>query len=152
MRFYSLTVVFVFGRFLGMLKNKAKGSSEFLMWVMISDWMWIWPQVWLWVQTFWKFKSSLSNLREKLVRFMVVRIEHNCSNRVCTWRTGNRPSHAVAQGVSFSIGGQPPPQLALVWRHRDVIVSTSSKRGNFKSWIAHSCKVFVYTRLFSNSY
>ena len=34
MRFCSLTVVFVFGRFLGVLKNKLKAV---LMWVIISD-------------------------------------------------------------------------------------------------------------------
>ena len=38
-----------------------------------------------------------------------------------------------------------------VWRHRDVIVSTSSKHGNFESWITCSYKHFVYRRLFSNS-
>ena len=147
MQFWSLTVVFVLGRFFGVLKNNYSLRQ-------------FWHGFWLLNMT-WALAMSINFLKviirfvkppEKLVRFMVVRVEHNCSNRVRTWRTGNRPSHAVAQGVSFSIGGQPAPQLALVWRHRDVIVSTSSKHGNSESLITCSYKVFVYRRLFSNSY
>ena len=41
--------------------------------------------------------------------------------------------------------------ILCVWRHRDVIASTSSERGNSESLIACSYKVFVYRRLFSNS-
>ena len=50
---------------------------------------------------------------EKLVRFMVVRVEYDRSNRVCIRRTGNRPSYAVAQGGQFFYRGAgplcPPP-------------------------------------------
>jgi len=46
---------------------------------------------------------------EKLVRFMVVRVEHDRSNRVCIRRTGNRPSYAVAQGGSIFLQGCRPP-------------------------------------------
>jgi len=51
---------------------------------------------------------------------MVVRVKYDRSNRVCIRRTGNRPSHAVAQagGQFFCRGGGqahcPPPSLALV--------------------------------------
>ena len=47
-------------------------------------------------------------------------------------------SYNLKKDVSFSV--------------YDVIVSTSSKRGNSESLIACSYKVFVYRRLFSNSY
>jgi len=44
---------------------------------------------------------------------MAVRVEYDRSNRVYLYiqRTGNRPSHAVAQGANFSIGAGPsaPP-------------------------------------------
>jgi len=59
---------------------------------------------------FLKVQISSSNRRGKLVRFVVVWVEYDRSNRVCIRRTGrpNRPSHAVAQGDNFSIGGQAP--------------------------------------------
>jgi len=64
-------------------------------------------------KTFWKFKFGLSNRREKLVRFMVFRVEYDRSHRVCIGRTGNRPSQAVAQGGQFFYRGPvplcPPP-------------------------------------------
>jgi len=42
------------------------------------------------------------------------RVEYDRSNKECIRRTGNRPPHAVARGVNFSIGGRtlPPPLLA----------------------------------------
>jgi len=46
---------------------------------------------------------------------MVVRVEYNRSNGVRLRRTGNRPSHAVAQGAIFLQGAgppDPPPPLA----------------------------------------
>jgi len=39
---------------------------------------------------------------------MVVRVEYNRSNGVRLRRTGNRPSHAVAQGAIFLQGAGPP--------------------------------------------
>ena len=50
----------------------------------------------------------------KLVRFVVVRVEYDRSNRVCIGRTGNRPSRAVAQGANFSIGGRPLARTQLI--------------------------------------
>ena len=54
----------------------------------------------------------MSNCRGKLVRFTVVRVEYDRSNRVCIRRTGNKSSRAVAQGANFSTGGQTPSPLA----------------------------------------
>jgi len=50
----------------------------------------------------------MSNRRGKLVRSMVVRVEYDLYNRVCIRRTGNRPSHAVAQGASSFYRGPGP--------------------------------------------
>ena len=52
-----------------------------------------------------KFKSGLSNRRKRLVRFMVVCVEYDRSNRVCIRRTGTRHARAAAQGGNFSVGG-----------------------------------------------
>jgi len=46
---------------------------------------------------------------------MVIRVEYDRFNRynLCIRTTGNRPSHAVAQGANFSIGARPlSPPLA----------------------------------------
>jgi len=53
---------------------------------------------------------------KKLVRFIVVRVEYDSSNRVCIRRTGSMPSHAVTQGAIFLPGGRP--SASPHWRRR----------------------------------
>jgi len=82
----------------------------------------------------------LSNRRGKFVRFMVVRVEYDRSNRVCIRRTGklNRPSHAVAQGANFSTGGgQAPCPVPLAPALR-VDVGSSHSKCYTVSWKSHT--------------
>jgi len=86
MLFCSFSVVFVFGRFSWSVeKNLGIGCGYDLS---FGD-------------EYKLFKSSNPVCRGKFVRFMVVRFEYDRSNRVCIRTTGNRPSHAVAQGAVF---------------------------------------------------
>ena len=81
-----------------------------------------------------KFKSGLSNRPEKLVRFVVVRVEYDRFNRVCIRRTGNRTSHAVAQRGQFFYRGQaplPPPLTPALVR---VQLFQKIHDGDFHTW------------------
>ena len=74
---------------------------------------------------------------------MVVRVEYDCSNRVSIRRTGNRPSHAVAQGP----GSLTPPR----W-HWPVCVCLSQV-GVLLKWLnGSSCMVYSTDASSSLSY
>ena len=88
----------------------------------------------LYIKLFESLNPVLSNRPEKLVRFVVVRVDYDRFNRVCIRRTGNRTSHAVAQRGQFFYRGQAPlpPPLTPALVHVQLFQKIHD--GDFHTW------------------